>query len=46
MIYTSYFGNWKNFPSNTYVVSITRFPPKNWNGLEMKNLAPSEELLK
>lgn len=46
MIYTSYFGNWKNFPIGAYVVSITRFPPKNWSGLEMKNLAPSEELLK
>ena len=46
MIWTSYFGNYKQFPSGAYVVSITRFPPKNWNRLEMKSLAPSEELLK
>lgn len=46
MIWTSYFGNWKNFSPDAYAISVSRFPPKNWNGLEMKSLAPSEELLK
>jgi len=46
MIYTSYFANWRNFPVNSVAISITRFPPKNWTGLEIKSLAPSEKLLK
>ena len=46
MVYTSYFANWRNFPANSIAVSITRFPPKNWTGLEIKSLAPSEKLLR
>lgn len=44
-IYTSYFGNYRNFPANSVAVSITQFPPKGWKGLELKSLAPSVEKL-
>ena len=44
MIYTSYFGNYKNFPEGV-AVSITQYPPRGWNGLELRSLAPSAELL-
>ncbi len=43
MIYTSYFGNYKNFPEDSYVIGVARHPPpdvENW-----VNLAPSAELL-
>ncbi len=45
MIYTSYFGNYRNFPANSIAVSITRFPPKNWKGLELKSVAPTADKL-
>ena len=45
-IYTSFFSNWRNFPEGSLEISITRFPPKNWTGLELRSLAPSAELLK
>ena len=45
MIYTSYFGNYRNFPEGSLIVSVTRFPPKNWDGLELRSLAPSADLL-
>lgn len=44
-IYTSYFGNYRNFPANCVAISITQFPPKGWKGLELKSLAPSVEKL-
>ena len=43
-IYTSYFGNYKNFPKETLTVGITRFPPKGI--LNFYECAPSESLLK
>ncbi|WP_292473800.1 DUF488 family protein [Methanosphaera sp.] len=45
-IYTSYFANWHNFPEGSIIVSITRFAPKGWNGLELRSCAPSEGLLR
>ena len=45
MIYTSYFGNYRNFPANCIAVSITQFPPKNWKGLEIKSVAPTADKL-
>ena len=44
-IYTSYFGNYRNFPANCVAVSITQFPPKGWKGLEIKSVAPSTDKL-
>ena len=44
MIYTSYFSNWRNFPEDSYVIGVTRYPPEhieNWS-----QLAPSETLLR
>ena len=46
MIYTSYFGNWRNFPEGSVAISITQFPPKTWKGLELRSLAPSEQTLR
>ena len=46
MIYTSYFSNYRNFPQNFIPIGITRYPPKNWKGINLDILAPSEELLK
>ena len=36
-IYTSYFAQLKNFPSNFVTVSICGWPPKWYNGLGYKN---------
>ena len=44
-IYTSYFGNYRNFPEGSVTVSITRFPPKNWKGLQLQSLAPTADKL-
>ena len=44
-IYTSYFGNYRNFPANCVAISITRFPPKNWKGLEIQSVAPTADKL-
>ena len=43
MIYTSYFANWRNFPKDSIVIGITRYPPKGAKNLI--ELAPSRELL-
>ena len=45
MLYTSYFAMIKNMPANAMPVSISRFPPKWFEGKCVKNLAPSERLL-
>ena len=45
MIYTSYFANWRNFPKDSLLINITRFPPKNWKGVSLYSLAPSRKLL-
>ena len=44
-IYTSYFGNYKNFPDNVKVIQIARMPVKNGSAHWIE-LAPSEKLLK
>lgn len=44
-IYTSYFSNYRNFPTNHIVVSITQFSPRGWKSLELKSLAPAVNLL-
>ena len=44
-IYTSYFANWHNFPKDSIIISITRYPPKGWKNLELQSLAPSATLL-
>lgn len=45
MIYTSYFGNWRNFPPGAKTIAITRWPPKYYQGEKELRLAPSENLL-
>lgn len=40
MIYTTYFANVKNLPSNIIPISIAGKAPEGWNGLEYKKLAP------
>lgn len=45
MIYTSYFGNWRNFPKDMEIVSIARVPPKGFKGRTYDRLAPSPQLL-
>jgi Uncharacterized conserved protein len=44
-IYTSYFANLKNIPKDVFPISISLRPPKGYNGLEYKVLAPSNALL-
>jgi len=45
MIYTSYFANIKKLPNYLKIVSISRFPPKWFEGEINKELAPLEESL-
>lgn len=57
MIYTSYFGAFKNhnmdiigddastYRENVLPVAICRYPPKGWSGVWYPKLAPSQELL-
>ena len=45
-IYTSYFANSHNFPADTLTIGVTRFPPKDWKGINFIDLAPSEKLLR
>lgn len=44
-IYTSYFSYLKSIPFEITTVSIARFPPKWFDGYEMKVLAPEKKLL-
>ena len=45
MIYTSYFGNMRNIPSDIIPIAITRFPPKWYEGATLKDIAPPIHLL-
>lgn len=45
MIHTSYFANIKKLPKHILPISISRFPPKWFEGDTDLSLAPSEELL-
>ena len=44
-IYTTYFSNIRNLPENIVPVSITAKPPKKWEGIEYKKLAPKYDIL-
>ena len=44
-IYTSYFAQLKNLPSGFIPVSICGWPPKWYNGLQYKKVAPSWSIL-
>lgn len=46
MIYTSYFGQLKNFPNNFEPICIARWKPKWYNGKVLLALAPPEQLLR
>lgn len=46
MIYTTYFAQLRNLPSNVVPISICRFPPQWFHGLEYLKLAPSWSILK
>lgn len=46
MIYTSYFGQMKNFPKNFEPICIARWKPKWYNGKVLLMLAPSDRLLR
>ena len=46
MIYTSYFGQIKNFPDNFEPICIVRWKPKWYTGRAMIALAPSDRLLR
>ena len=45
MIFTSYFAKSKKFPENFIPVSISQYPPKGYEGLECKTLAPTKAIL-
>ena len=45
MIKTSYFANWRNFPSNYEQINISLYPPKGWNKGSLKLVAPNASLL-
>lgn len=40
MIYTTYFAKIKDLPKNIIPISIVAKPPKDFNGLQYKKLAP------
>ena len=44
-IKTSYFGNWRKWPKDYQPIGITNRPPPTWNGDNIKELAPSDNLL-
>lgn len=45
MIYTSYFAKIKKMPENIVPVSISQWPPKGYEGLQCKDLAPTKDIL-
>ena len=45
-IYTSYFANLRNIPSNIEPIAISRYVMDFYNGRHEPDLAPSSELLK
>ncbi len=48
MIHTSYYGNWRNFPSNLKLVSVSFHHPDNYVGLhktELQKLFPPFQLV-
>lgn len=45
MIYTSYFAQMKNLPDNYYPVAISQYPPKWYDGVIYKKLAPTPYII-
>lgn len=45
MLFTSYFAKIKKFPDNFIPVSISQWPPKGYDGLQCRKLAPTKEIL-
>ena len=45
MIHTSYFAKLKKLPADLIPISISIYPPRGWNGLQYKKLAPSASIL-
>ena len=45
MLYTSYFANINQLPSDVAIVAITRIPPKNYKGILYQKVAPTRDLL-
>lgn len=46
-LYTGYFGNFRALQNNNVLmISISRYPPKNWTGPVMLELAPLSYMLK
>ena len=45
MIYTSYFGNWRNFPDGKDLVSIANYSPRGFSGREYSDLFPDQYLV-
>ena len=44
-IYTTYFAKLKKLPRNIVPVSICRYPPSGFKGIQYKKLAPTGEIL-
>lgn len=45
-IYTSYFAKLRRIPYDLAPISISLWPPKGYNGLQYKPLAPSPDILR
>lgn len=45
-IYTSYFAGLKNLPADIVPIGISRYPPKWYNGISYKKLAPTGDMLR
>ena len=45
-IFTSYYANLRNIPTNIVPVAISQFPPDWYKGKKLRRLAPSQELLR
>ena len=45
MIYTSYFAKLRKMPDNFHPIGITQYPPKWYDGLNYKDLAPTKKTL-
>lgn len=44
--YTSYFGNIGSLPKDAVLVSISLWSPRDWKGKHIKQLAPTEDILR
>lgn len=46
MYCTSYFGNVNALPKNAILISISLWSPRGWRGKHIKQLAPTEDILR